>query len=67
MTTTLEMPELLSQERVCALLGISRSTLHRWGEVYSDFPVPRKLGHSIRYDAAELTAWVLAQPRRETS
>ena len=65
--TTVEMPEMLTQAEVCDLLTISRSTLHRWDSEFPDFPEPRKIGRLIRYDAAELTAWVLAQPRRETS
>ena len=64
---TVQLPEMLTQAEVCDLLGISRSTLHRWGQEYPSFPVPRKLGHGIRYDASELKTWLLAQPRRSSS
>ena len=65
--TTVEMPEMLTQAEVCSLLGISRSTLHRWDSEFPNFPEPRKIGRLVRYDAAEIRAWLLAQPRRTTS
>ena len=67
MATTLEMPELLTQAELLAVLKISRASLNRWLSLDDTFPVPRKIGRQNRYDAAEVKAWVEAQPRRAAS
>lgn len=51
-------PALLVDDRAAAaMLGISRAHLHRL-RAAGKFPVGVKLGRALRFDRAELTAWV---------
>lgn len=57
---------LMDPHRAAAFLGVAVSTLARW-RVEGRGPRWSKLGSSVRYDVADLHAWVDAQRRRSTS
>jgi predicted DNA-binding transcriptional regulator AlpA len=46
-------------ERECALwLGVKPSTLQTWRSRWSDGPPFYKIGNAVRYDPAEVKAWL---------
>ena len=60
------VPELLTQQEVCRLIGISRSTLHRWVREDPDFPQPQRYGTStVRWRSDEIATYIASRPRIE--
>ena len=58
-------PELMTQEEVCDLLRISKSTLARLVRSEESFPQPRRFprGRLVRYLAIEVKQYVKAMQR----
>lgn len=46
----------LKEREVCAVLGVSRQTLHRWRDVGSGPPYFR-IGRCLRYRLGDLKQW----------
>ena len=53
--------QLLTENEVATLTGLSRGTLRTW-RCRRKGPPYRKLGTRCLYDAAELAVWIAAQP-----
>jgi predicted DNA-binding transcriptional regulator AlpA len=51
----------LSDVEIEASYGIARKTLQNW-RVLGRGPIYRKFGDAVRYDVAELEAWIQALP-----
>lgn len=60
------MSKLLLESEVAALTQLSRKTLQAW-RVSGHGPKFHKLGAAVRYDAAELAAWLAAAACSSTS
>ena len=60
------MSKLLLESEVAAFTQLSRKTLQAW-RVSGHGPKFLKLGAAVRYDAAELAAWVAAAACSSTS
>jgi len=58
MSITSSKARLLTTDEAAELLGVSAGTLAVWRCV-SRYPLPYiKIGHNVRYDEADLLAWV---------
>jgi excisionase family DNA binding protein len=57
------MKPLLTLDEVAELLGIPASTLYRWRSE-GDGPPSFRVGRVVRYDSADLEAWLQRQKRR---
>ena len=58
MGTTFTKPSLLTTEQAADFLGVSPATLVGW-RFHARYPVPYiKIGHNVRYDPADLMAWI---------
>lgn len=60
------MDNLDTPETTAAALGISPSTLAK-SRVRGDGPPFIKIGHSVRYDRADVRAWLESRKRNSTS
>ncbi len=56
----------LEPEQLADLLKISQSNLAKW-RLYGGGPIFIKIGKNIRYDRADVEAWVAERKRRTTS
>lgn len=61
MTTTTNL-RLLARREVEELTGLSCSTLYKQMRS-GDFPLPLKIGRSVRWRADEITTWLDGLPR----
>jgi len=57
---------LLPQQTVAARLGVTARTIERWRTEGAGPPF-LKVGRGVRYDEADLSAWLAAQRRLSTS
>ena len=57
---------LLSQRSVAERLGVTERTMERW-RAEGCGPPYLKVGRGIRYDEADVAAWLDARRRRSTS
>ncbi|MFC1429128.1 helix-turn-helix transcriptional regulator [Streptacidiphilus sp. N1-3] len=55
----------ITSEDACTRLGITWRTLYGQHRKSSDFPVPRKVGRTLLWNAAELDAWRIRHPKRK--
>lgn len=60
-TTALAKRRFISDVEIEATFGISRRTLQNW-RVFGRGPIYRKFGNSVRYDIADLEAWIQGLP-----
>ena len=60
------MRNLLTATEVAEALGLTIRTLEDW-RYKGEGPPFLKIGHRVRYDAADLERWLAAQRRRSTS
>lgn len=52
----------LSVKAISEKFSVTRSTIYRWlQDPQMGFPKPIKIGHSTRWDEAEINSWVEAQ------
>jgi excisionase family DNA binding protein len=58
--------QLMTPQQAAEYLGIAKHTLARW-RVEGEGPPFLKLGGPVRYDVADLDAWIDARRRRSTS
>lgn len=57
--------QLITNQRVCDMLSISRSTLNRWVRQDPEFPQPRAVGQgSVRWLQSEIEAFIETRERR---
>lgn len=63
---SLDMPGLLTEHDASQRLGLSVRTLQKW-RLQGNGPRFLKLGHSVRYDPADLDEYVAQARRRSTS
>jgi excisionase family DNA binding protein len=65
MQVTLVKPRLLTTDEAAEFLGVSAGTLAVWRCV-SRYPLPYiKIGHNVRYDEADLAAWIESRKVRQ--
>jgi predicted DNA-binding transcriptional regulator AlpA len=58
MANDLKSKRLINITRVCEILGVSPSTIHRWVRNRTDFPRPFRLSRGCtRWSEAEIEAW----------
>jgi hypothetical protein len=60
-TNTSPVRRFVSDAEIEATFGISRRTLQNW-RVFGRGPIYRKFGNSVRYDIADLEAWIQGLP-----
>lgn len=60
MTATTTAPKMLTEQDVIAMTGLARGTLAYWRHLGTG-PVSYKLGRRVRYDEADVLAWIQDQ------
>jgi hypothetical protein len=60
-TTVIPAKRFLSDVEIESSFGIPRKTLQNW-RVLGRGPIYRKFGNGVRYDIADLEAWIQSRP-----
>ena len=58
--STTTAPKMLTEQDVVQMTGLARGTLAYWRHTGTG-PISYKLGRRVRYDEADVLAWIQAQ------
>ncbi|MFU2060105.1 helix-turn-helix transcriptional regulator, partial [Avibacterium volantium] len=60
MTETITLSRYANAKEVCALLGISKTAIHKYSKS-GTFPKPIKIGNCLRWNMESVRAWIAKQ------